>query len=52
MTFWELIRVLLRYWPIVLVGAVCTAACGLLAISGDGVYFTRTNIAFHAPTQR
>ena len=50
MTLWDLIRVMLRYWPIVLVGAVCTAACGLLAISDKGVYFTRTNIAFQAPS--
>lgn len=50
MTLWELVRVMVRYWPIVLVGAVCTAGCGLLAISGQGVYFTRTSIAFHAPS--
>ena len=50
MTFWELIRVLARYWPIVLVGGLCTAGIGLVAISDEGVYFTRTNVFFHAPT--
>jgi hypothetical protein len=50
MTFWELIRVLARYWPIVLFGGLCTAGIGVGAISDEGVYFTRTNVAFHAPT--
>jgi hypothetical protein len=50
MTFWELIRVLARYWPIVIVGGLCTAGIGLAAISDEGVYFTRTNVVFHAPT--
>jgi hypothetical protein len=50
MTFWEFCRVLRRYWPIVLVGAVCTIGAGVVAISDDGVYFTRTNIVFPAPT--
>jgi hypothetical protein len=50
MTFWELCRVLRRHWPIVLVGAVCTIGAGVVAISDDGVYFTRTNIVFQAPT--
>jgi hypothetical protein len=50
MTLWELIRIMTRYWPIVLVGAVCTVGCGLLAISSSGVYFTRTTLAFHAPS--
>ena len=50
MTFWELCRVLLRHWPIVLVGAICTIGVGVVAISDEGVYFTRTNIVFKAPT--
>ena len=49
MTFWELTQVLVRYWRIVLVGALCTAGAGFLAISGEGVYFTRTNLSFQAP---
>lgn len=50
MTFWELIKVLWRYWYLVVIGAVCTVAVGLSASSQDGVYFTRTTIAFRAPT--
>lgn len=50
MTFWELVRVLMRYWPIVLVGAVYTVACCFIAITNDGVYTTRTNILFQAPS--
>jgi hypothetical protein len=50
MAFWELIRAFLRYWPVVLVGAICTALAGLAAISDDGVYFTRTELVFLAPT--
>jgi hypothetical protein len=49
-TFWELVRALVRYWPIVLVGALCTVGVGTAAISRDGVYFTRTSIAFLAPS--
>ena len=50
MTIWDITRVLLRYWAVVLLGAICTAGAGLMAISGDGVYFTRTELAFLAPT--
>lgn len=50
MTFWDLIAAYLRFWPIVLVGAVLTAGAGYLAVSDDGVYFTRTEIVFLAPT--
>lgn len=50
MIIWDVVRVLLRYWVIVLVGGLCTAGAGLMAISDDGVYFTRTELAFLAPT--
>ena len=50
MTIWDVTRVLLRYWAVVLLGATCTGGAGLLAISDDGVYFTRTELAFLAPT--
>ncbi len=50
MTFWELCRVLWRYWVVVVVGAVCTAGAGLAAISADPVYFARTALVFQAPT--
>jgi hypothetical protein len=50
MIIWDVTRVLLRYWAVVLLGALCTAGAGLMAISDDGVYFTRTELAFLAPT--
>ncbi|MCR2764191.1 hypothetical protein NQ152_11825 [Microbacterium sp. zg.B48] len=50
MTFWGLLRAVLRYWPIVVAGAVCTAAAGLAILSDEGVYSTRTEIVFLAPT--
>lgn len=50
MTFWELIRAIARHWPIVLVGAVLTGAIGFAAVSDDGLYFTRTELVFLAPT--
>lgn len=50
MTFWDLSRALHRYWIIVLVGALLTAGAGFMAISDRGVYFSRTQLAFLAPT--
>ena len=50
MTLWDLIRVLARYWAVVLVGAMCTVGAGLAAISGEGVFFSRTELVFLAPT--
>lgn len=50
MTFWELLRAMLRYWPVVLVGALCTVLVALTVVDDDGVYFTRTEIIFLAPT--
>ncbi|KJL43804.1 hypothetical protein [Microbacterium trichothecenolyticum] len=50
MTFWELLAALLRRWPILLVGALVTALAGYAVVSDRGVYFTRTEIVFLAPT--
>ncbi|MFB7891623.1 hypothetical protein ACFC1I_05445 [Microbacterium sp. NPDC056044] len=50
MTFWELLAALLRRWPILLVGALCTALAGYAVVSDKGVYFTRTELVFLAPT--
>lgn len=50
MTFWDLFRVLVRYWAVVAVGGVLTASVGWVAISDPGVYFTRTELVFLAPT--
>lgn len=50
MTLPELFRALFRFWPVLLTGLVLTPAAGYIAISGDGVYFTRTEVIFLAPT--
>ncbi|MCT9818989.1 hypothetical protein N3K63_01675 [Microbacterium sp. W1N] len=50
MTFWELIRAFLRFWPVVLIGAVCTGAIGAAVVADKGVAFTRTELIFLAPT--
>jgi hypothetical protein len=50
MTFWDLTRVLVRNWALVLVGAFLTAGAGVVAIGDDGVYFSRTQLVFLAPT--
>lgn len=50
MAFWELLRALVRRWPIVLVGIIVTAAAGWCVVSDKGVYFTRTELVFLAPT--
>ena len=48
MTVWDLIRSLIRRWPIVLVGALCTGAFGYLAVDDRDVYWTRTEVVFLA----
>jgi len=50
MTLWELLRACVRHWPVVLIGAVLTAGLGIAAAADDGVYFTRTQVIFLAPT--
>jgi hypothetical protein len=50
MTLWDLIRSMLRRWPIVLVGAVLTLAIGYHAASDSGVYWARTKVIFLAPS--
>ncbi len=50
MTLPELLRALLRWWPILLIGMLVTPAIGYEAIRDPGVYFTRTEIIFLAPT--
>lgn len=49
MTLWELLRACWRYAPVVLVGALLTAVGGYVATSDDGVYYTRSELAFLAP---
>ncbi|MDL5352375.1 hypothetical protein [Microbacterium sp. zg-YB36] len=50
MTLWELLRALLRCWPIVLVGVLGTAVAAVAVMADKGAYFTRTEIVFLAPT--
>ncbi|ERG64557.1 hypothetical protein L332_08865 [Agrococcus pavilionensis RW1] len=47
---WELLKALVRNWPIVIIGALVTTGTGLAAATADGVYFTRTELMFLAPT--
>ncbi|WP_421741993.1 hypothetical protein [Cellulomonas sp.] len=50
MTLWDLVRALVRRWPVVLACMVGTAAFGILAIHDDGVYWSRAEVIFLAPT--
>ena len=50
MTLWEALRALVRRWPVVLVGMALTAMVGLVAIREPGVYFTRMQVVFLAPS--
>lgn len=50
MTFWELVRSVVRYWALVIVCAVCTAAIGWAATHQDPVYSSRSELVFLAPT--
>jgi hypothetical protein len=49
-TIRDLIQALLRRWPVVLIGAVVTAAMCFVALSDRGVYWTRTEVTFLAPS--
>jgi hypothetical protein len=50
MTLWDLIRSMLRRWPIVLIGAVLTLAIGYHAAGDRGVYWAKTKVVFLAPS--
>jgi hypothetical protein len=52
MTPWELILTMLRRWPVVLVGALCTGALAFVMLADDEVYWSRTEVVFLAPTSR
>ncbi|WP_116950082.1 hypothetical protein [Jiangella endophytica] len=52
MTPWELILTMLRRWPVVLAGLLCTGALAFVLTSGDDVYWSRTEVVFLAPTSR
>lgn len=50
MAIGELLRVVLRRWPVVAVGIVVTIAALMAVRAEPGVYFTRTEIVLLAPT--
>jgi hypothetical protein len=51
-TIRDLMLALVRRWWVVLIGVVLTAAMGLVALSDPGVYFSRTEITFLAPSSQ
>lgn len=51
MNLWQLLGACWRYWPVVLLGAVATAGVGVVATTDAGVHYTRTELAFLAPTR-
>ena len=50
MTLWDLVRLALRRWPVLVVGAVVTLGVGYATTLDDGVYFSRTQVVFLAPS--
>jgi len=50
MTLWGFFRVLLRQWPIVVVGTLVTVMAMLAVASAKGVYYSRTEVVLLAPT--
>ncbi|SDU50353.1 hypothetical protein [Jiangella alkaliphila] len=52
MTPWELILTMIRRWPVVLAGVLCTGALAFVLVSDDRVYWSRTEVVFLAPTSQ
>ncbi|GHH72607.1 hypothetical protein [Promicromonospora soli] len=50
MTLWDLVRAALRRWPVLVVGAVATLLVAYATTLDDGVYWSRTQVVFLAPT--
>ena len=50
MTLSQFLSACLRRWPIVLVGVLCTGLAAFAGLSDKGVYYTRTQIVFLAPS--
>lgn len=46
----EFLRAIVRRWPIVLIGALLTAAAGFAVVREDGTYWTRSELVFMAPS--
>ncbi|PUB29944.1 hypothetical protein C8K30_102322 [Promicromonospora sp. AC04] len=52
MTLWDLVRLALRRWPVLVVGAVVTLGLAYATTLDDGVYFSRTQVVFLAPSSQ
>ncbi len=52
MTLWDLVRAALRRWPVLLAGAVATLGLVYTTTLDDGVYWSRTQVVFLAPTSK
>ena len=52
MTLWDLIRAALRRWPVLLAGALATLGLVYTTTLDDGVYWSRTQVVFLAPTSK
>jgi hypothetical protein len=50
MTLWDLLRSMIRLWPVVIVGALLTVAAAYFAAQDRSVYWTRTEVVFLAPS--
>lgn len=49
-TVWDLLGALARRWYLVLVGALCTSLAAAYAVTHEGVYFSRVEVVFLAPS--
>ena len=52
MTVRELLEAIVRRWPLVLVGAVCTMGLAMMSVRDTGVYWARSEVAFLAPSSK
>jgi hypothetical protein len=52
MTLWDLIRAAVRRWPVLLAGAAVTLGLVWTTTLDDGVYWSRTQVVFLAPTSK
>lgn len=50
MTIRDFLRAIVRRWPIVLIGALLTAAAGWAVTRQEGTYWTRSELVFMAPS--
>ncbi|MGA7147678.1 MAG: hypothetical protein WBX17_04210 [Microbacterium sp.] len=50
MSIREFLRAITRRWPIILIGAVVTAAAAMAVLREDGTHWTRSELVFMAPS--